>query len=73
MIKINLSKLLGERRMNQADLARKTKIRPSAINEMYWGLSKYLNIDYINRICGALKCSVGELIEYIPDDKQGGK
>ena len=35
MIKIHLSKLLGERRITQAELANKTNIRPATINEMY--------------------------------------
>ncbi len=35
MIKILLSRKLGELRWTQADLARKTGIRPSTISEMY--------------------------------------
>lgn len=35
MIKILLSRKLGELRWTQADLARKTGIRPTTINEMY--------------------------------------
>lgn len=34
MIKNHLSKLLGERRWTQADLARKTGIRRATINEL---------------------------------------
>lgn len=36
MIKIYLSKLLGERRISQLELARRTGIRPATINEIYW-------------------------------------
>ncbi len=34
MVIIHLSKLLGDRRLTQADLARKTGIRPNTINEI---------------------------------------
>lgn len=40
MIRILLSKKLGEIRWNQADLAIKTGIRPSTINEMYHEISE---------------------------------
>ena len=35
MIKIHLSRLLGEKRWTQKDLAEATGIRPSTINEWY--------------------------------------
>lgn len=35
MIRIHLSRLLGERRMKQKDLAILTGIRPATINEIY--------------------------------------
>lgn len=35
MIRINLSTLLGKKRWTQADLARRTGIRPNTINDLY--------------------------------------
>ena len=40
MIKILLSKKLGELRLTQADLARATGIRPNTINELYHELAE---------------------------------
>lgn len=34
MIKIHLSKILGEKRMSQAEFSRQTDIRPSTINDI---------------------------------------
>lgn len=34
MIRIRLSTLLGEKRWTQADIARRTSIRPNTINEL---------------------------------------
>ena len=35
MIKVYLSRILGEKRITQKELAQKTGIRPATINEMY--------------------------------------
>ena len=67
-IKILLSKKLGELRWTQADLARKTGIRPTTINEMYHELVERVNLEHLDLICGALHCDLSEIIVRIPDD-----
>ena len=44
MVKIHLSRLLGEKRWTQKDLADATGIRPSTINEWYHELVPRLNV-----------------------------
>ena len=44
MIKILLSKKLGELRLTQADLARATGIRPNTINELYHELTERVSL-----------------------------
>ena len=67
MIRILLSKKLGELRWTQADLARKTNIRPNAINEMYHELSDRVNLEYLDLICEALNCDLSEILVYSPN------
>jgi putative transcriptional regulator len=69
MIKINLSKILGERRMTQAELARRTNIRPSTISEIYNELIERINLDHLDKICEALNCNIWDIIEYTPNKK----
>ena len=57
MIRILLSSRLGDRKWTQADLARKTGIRPTTINELY----------HLDLICEALDCSLDELIVRVPN------
>lgn len=64
-VKIHLSELLGKRKMTQAELARKTGIRPNTINEMYWELIERVNLNHIEMICKTLDCSIGELLEIV--------
>lgn len=67
MIKIHLSKLLGERRMTQAELSNKTNIRPATINEMYHELIERINLEHLNRICRVLNVGIYEILEYVPE------
>lgn len=70
MVKIHLSKLLGEKRMTQLDLARKTGINKNAINELYHEFAVSVKLEHINKICEVLDCSSADLIEYIPDKQK---
>lgn len=67
MIKILLSRKLGELRMTQADLARRTGIRPSTINEIYHELCDRVNLEHLNLICEVLNCDLSEIIVWVPD------
>lgn len=67
MIKIHLSKLLGERRMSQKQLSELTGIRRNAINEWYNEIATSIKFEHIDKICEVLGCSIDELIEYIPN------
>lgn len=67
MIKILLSRKLGELRWTQADLARATGIRPTTINEMYHEMCERVNLEYLDLICEALHCSLDEIIVRVPN------
>lgn len=69
MIRIYLSRLLGECRWTQKDLAKKTGIRANTINLYYHELIERINIDHLDKICKALNCNLSDLIDYIPDEK----
>ena len=62
MIRVNLSKLLGERKMKQADLARITGIRPATINDLYHELAERISLEHFDLICEALQCDLSDLL-----------
>lgn len=70
MVSIHLSRLLGERKMTQAELSRKTGIRPATIHEMYHEIIERINMDHIDLICEALDCTIPELLEYVPNKQK---
>ena len=67
MIRILLSKKLGELRLTQADLSRATGIRPNTIGELYHEIAERVNLEHLDLICEALDCDLNELIVREPD------
>ena len=67
MIRILLSTRLGELRWTQADLARKTGIRPSTINDIYHELCERINLEHLDLICEVLGCGLSDIIVRIPN------
>lgn len=67
MIRILLSRKLGELRWSQAELARKTGIRPTTIREIYNELTDRINLEHLDLICEALDCDLSEIIIRVPN------
>lgn len=65
-VRILLSRKLGELRMTQADLARKTGIRSNTINDMYHELCERVSLDQLDLICEALECDLSEILVWEP-------
>lgn len=68
MVRILLSRLLGERRWTQADLARVTGIRAATINEYYHELADRVSLQHLELICNALDCDLSDLLVLMLDD-----
>lgn len=70
MMKIMLSRKLGELRWTQADLARKTGIRPATINELYHEIAERVNLEHLDLICEALDCDLSEILIRVPNSER---
>ncbi len=62
MIKSNLAVLLAERKMRVADLVKETGINKSTLYKLYNDGSVRIDFETIDKICTALKISVGDLL-----------
>ena len=69
MIRIVLSRYLGEKRITQAELSRISGVNKNTISAIYNDELKRLDLEVLNKICNCLKCDLTDILEYIPDNK----
>ena len=62
MIRIQLSRLLGEKRLTQADISRMTGIRAGTINDLYHEIAARISLEHLDLLCEALNCDILTLL-----------
>ncbi|WP_211289831.1 hypothetical protein SPSIL_058270 [Sporomusa silvacetica DSM 10669] len=67
MIHFKIAELMGRHRLTKKALADITGIRPNTISALWYGSAKRLEIEHIDKLCAALNCQPGDLLEYIPE------
>ncbi len=67
MIKINLSTLMGERKLKISDVANKTGINRGTITRLYKETAERVELDVVEKLCRYFECEVGELIEILDE------
>lgn len=67
MIKITLSRKMGELRVTQAELSRATGIRANTINDLYHDFAERVTLEHLDKICEALHCELSDIVEYFPN------
>ena len=67
MIRSHLGRLLGERRLKIADLARETGIHRNALTLLYRDEATRIDVVTIDKVCTFFGCKVGDLLEYVPE------
>ncbi|MGF1833308.1 helix-turn-helix domain-containing protein [Photobacterium sanguinicancri] len=65
MVKCNLSRIMGERRLKIADVARDTGINRGTITRIYNETATRIEIEAIDKLCEYLDIEVGELYEKV--------
>ena len=66
MIQSQLSRLLGERRINLSELQRQTGLHYTSLHALYHDKAKRVDLATLDAICSALGVGVGELLEHVP-------
>lgn len=63
MIKCHLSRIMGERRIKIAELARATGLNRNTITLLYHDKAKRIDLDALEKICRYLECDISDLLE----------
>ena len=67
MIKCHLSRLMGERKLKIADVARETGLHRNTITLLYDETAVRVDLEAIDKLCALFDIPVGELLERKPE------
>jgi putative transcriptional regulator len=63
MIKCNLSRLMGEKKVKISDVARDTEINRGTITRLYQETAVRVEFEVLEKLCLYLNCDISELLE----------
>lgn len=70
MIVNHLPTLLAEKRLKVADAVRATGVSKTTLHKIYNDQSSRIDFDTIDKLCEYLEVGVGDIFEYVKDDKE---
>jgi putative transcriptional regulator len=70
MINIRLDYVLLDRRMKLKDLAEATGLAVNNLSILKTNKARAIRFSTLDRLCKALNCTPGDLIEYIPETQE---
>ena len=66
---INIDVMLAKRKMSVTELSERVGITIANISILKNGKAKAIKVDTLNKICKALNCQPGDILEYVEDDE----
>lgn len=64
---VNLDVMMAKRKMSSGELAEKIGISPANLSILKTGKAKAIRFSTMEKICKALDCQPGDILEYRPD------
>ena len=65
-IVVNLDVMMARRKMSLGELAQKVDITMANLSILKTGKARAVRVDTLNKLCRALDCQPGDLLEYRP-------
>lgn len=69
MIKVKIPELLKKHNLNATDLMRQANIAYGTAHKLSKGNGKGITFQTLNALCNLFDVTVGEILEYIPDNE----
>ena len=66
---VNLDVMMAKRKMSSGELAEKIGISPANLSILKTGKAKAIRFSTMEKICKALDCQPGDILEYKPDQE----
>lgn len=64
MIKCHLSRIMGEKKLKIADVAREVGVHRNTITLLYYEKAQRIDFEVLDKLCKYLGCSVPDILEY---------
>lgn len=72
MIRCHLARMMGEHKMRIADVARETGLNRATVTLLYKETARKVDLEAIEQICVLFDCTVGDLLELVPNSNDQG-
>ncbi|MFD2869061.1 helix-turn-helix domain-containing protein [Kurthia populi] len=63
MIKVHLSRILGEKRLSVTDLSKMTGLNRAGLSKLYNEKTTSISFETLEKVCTALECDITDLLE----------
>lgn len=67
-IVVNIDVMLAKRKMSVTELSEKVGITIANISILKNGKAKAIKLETLSKVCKALNCQPGDILEYMPDN-----
>jgi len=69
-IRLNLDVMMAKRKMSLTQLSNHVGITMANMSILKTGKAKAIRFETLNKICEALHCQPGDILEYVTDDSK---
>ncbi len=73
MIIVNIDVMLAKRKMSVTELSERVGITMANISILKNGKAKAIRVETLDKICRALDCQPGDILEWVPGDMEDGE
>lgn len=70
MVRSHLNRLMQERQLKTAALARLAGVNRSTVSALMAQRATRVELDALERLCTVLGCGIGDLLQIVPDEPQ---
>ncbi|MGN7942867.1 helix-turn-helix domain-containing protein [Metabacillus sp. 22489] len=70
MIKVNLSRIMGEKKLKISDVANMTGLHRNGISKLYKEETDGIKFETLEKLCDKLECEISDLLEIIKEEKK---
>ena len=72
-IVVNLDVMMAKRKMSLGELAQRVDITMANLSILKNNKARAVRFSTLAAICQALDCQPGDLLEFVPDEEEGGR